>query len=182
MDDKIKKTRKQLLWGGMAGIGMFFAGLTSAYIVRKAEGNWLFFELPSSFWYSTIAIVVSSLLLTFSVSRLKKNKSISQVIFIVFILGLIFTFFQFRGWQSLVEQGVYFTGEGSNPSGSFLYVLTVAHLVHVLGGLIALLVTLINAKAERYSSSNYLGLELTSIYWHFMGFLWVYLFFFMKYL
>ena len=41
-----KKSLKQLLWIGIGAIVMFFAGLTSAYIVRKAEGNWLEFILP----------------------------------------------------------------------------------------------------------------------------------------
>ncbi len=57
------RSLKQLLWVGMGAIAMFFAGLTSAYIVRKAEGNWVEFILPEWFWYSTITIVLSSVVL-----------------------------------------------------------------------------------------------------------------------
>jgi len=64
MEKLIKdKASKQLLFIGIFSISMFFAGLTSAFIVRKAEGNWTEFILPSWFLYSTIVIVISSLLL-----------------------------------------------------------------------------------------------------------------------
>ena len=93
----------------------------------------------------------------------------------------LFTYFQLRGWEELTAQGIYLTGEGSNVAGSFLYVITLAHLVHLIGGLLAVLITAINAKREKYNKNDYLGFELTSIYWHFLGLLWVYLFFFLKY-
>jgi cytochrome c oxidase subunit 3 len=173
---------KQLLWIGIGSISMFFAGLTSAYIVRKAEGNWTEFILPEWFWYSTITIVLSSILLILAKQKIKKDKSVFGLVLIVFILGVLFSFFQLNGWEELTNQGVYLTGEGSNVAGSFLYVLTLSHLVHLTGGLIALLVTLINAKRKKYSAENYLGLEITSIYWHFLSILWVYLFCFLKYL
>ena len=173
---------KQLLWVGMGSIAMFFAGLTSAYIVRKAEGNWVEFILPEWFLYSTITIVFSSAVLILVKQNIKKDKSVFSLILSVFVLGLLFAFFQLNGWQELVNRGVYLTGNGSNVAGSFLYVLTLSHLVHLIGGLIALLVTAINAKRTKYSAENYLGLEITSIYWHFLSILWVYLFFFLKYL
>ena len=176
------KALKQLLWIGMGAISMFFAGLTSAYIVRKAEGNWTGFILPEWFLYSTITILLSSLILFLVKSKIKKDQPISILIFLTFILGLIFTQFQFNGWQELTSQGIFLTGEGSNVAGSFLYVITLSHLVHLLGGLLALLVTSINAKRKKYSSKNHLGLDLTCIYWHFLGALWLYLFFFLRYL
>jgi cytochrome c oxidase subunit III len=173
---------KQLLWVGMGSIAMFFAGLTSAYIVRKAEGNWTEFILPEWFWYSTITIIFSSAVLILAKQKIKKDKSIFSLVLSVFILGGLFSFFQLNGWKELINQGVYLTGEGSNVAGSFLYVLTLSHLVHLIGGLIALLVTAINAKRNKYNAKNYLGLEITSIYWHFLSILWIYLFFFLKYL
>ena len=143
---------KQLLWIGIGSISMFFAGLTSAYIVRKAEGNWTEFILPEWFWYSTITIVLSSILLILAKQKIKKDKSVFGLVLIVFILGVLFSFFQLNGWEELTNQGVYLTGEGSNVAGSFLYVLTLSHLVHLTGGLIALLVTSINAKRKKYSA------------------------------
>jgi cytochrome c oxidase subunit 3 len=173
--------KKQLLWIGMAAIVMFFAGLTSAYIVRKPEGNWVEFSLPNYFIVSTAIIVISSLLLFFVKGRLKENSSIFGLVFSVLTLGVLFSFFQFKGWEQLVNQGIYLTGEGSNASGSFLYVLTLAHLVHLFGGLIALIYVTVKSRIDTYTIDNCLGLELTSMYWHFLAILWILLFCLLKF-
>jgi len=175
------RSLKQLLWIGIGSIVMFFAGLTSAYIVRKAEGNWIEFILPDWFLFSTITIVLSSLFLIVAKQKIKQEVPVSRFVFLAFMLGLIFSYFQFRGWEELTAQGVFLTGVGSNVAGSFLYVITLAHLVHLIGGLLALFVIAINAKRGKYNKSNYLGFELGIVYWHFLGLLWLYLFFFLKY-
>jgi cytochrome c oxidase subunit 3 len=168
--------KKQLLWIGMGSILMFFGGLTSAYIVRKPEGNWLEFVLPEYFTFSTVIIVLSSIVLFFVKGQLRKNNSAFQLVLSVLLLGLLFTFFQFKGWQQLIAQGVYLTGEGSNASGSFLYVLTLAHLVHLFGGLIALLYVTIQSKKKVFTIENSLAIDLTSLYWHFLALLWLFVF------
>jgi len=175
------KTFKQLLWIGIGSIVMFFAGLTSAYIVRKAEGNWLEFDMPIWFTFSTITVIISSLSLWLALKNIKQNKSASEFLIATLFLGFIFTFSQIQGWKDLVSQGVYLTGEGSNPSGSFIYVITLAHLFHLIGGIFALFITTIKSKLNMYSKDNYLGMELISIYWHFIGLLWLYLFLFFSY-
>ena len=169
--------KKQLLWIGMGSILMFFAGLTSAYIVRKPEGEWLDFILPEQFTISTLIIIVSSILLFFVKGRLRKNQSVFNLVLSVLVLGISFSFFQFQGWQELIAQGVYLTGEGSNASGSFLYVLTLAHLVHLIGGLIALAYVSYKSKQNIYTIENCLAIDLTSVYWHFLALLWLFLFF-----
>ena len=168
--------KKQLLWIGMGSILMFFGGLTSAYIVRKPEGNWMEFILPEYFTYSTVIIVLSSIVLFFVKGQLRKNNSAFQLVLSVLLLGLLFTFFQFKGWQQLIAQGVYLTGEGSNASGSFLYVLTLAHLLHLLGGLVALIYVTIQAKNNVFTIKNSLAIDLTSVYWHFLALLWLFLY------
>ena len=176
---KNSRTSVQLLWVGFAGIVMFFAGLTSAYIVRKAEGNWLEFVMPDWFTISTIVIVISSIVLYLATNAVKSEKSSLQFLIVTFVLGLCFSYSQFMGWSELVNQGVYLTGEGSNPAGSFLYVITLAHLIHLLGGLIAILISIFSAYKGKYTKENFIGLEITSRYWHFLGVLWLYLFFFL---
>ena len=168
--------KKQLLWIGMGSILMFFGGLTSAYIVRKPEGNWLEFVLPEYFTFSTVIIALSSVVLFFVKGQLRKNNSAFPLALSVLLLGLLFTFFQFKGWQQLIAQGVYLTGEGSNASGSFLYVLTLAHLVHLFGGLIALLYVTIQSKKKVFTIENSLAIDLTSLYWHFLALLWLFVF------
>ena len=183
MDISLRNTvKKQLLWVSLVSISMFFASLLSAFIVEKADVlNWNEFILPNYFVLSTVVIVYSSLLLLFIKQELRKKESFSLVL-IVLILGILFLYFQIKGWQQLTNQGIYLTGDGSNKSGSFLYVLTVAHLLHLIGGLIALFSNTIKSKRNLYSIDNYSGLELTSIYWHFLTVLWIILFCFLKFL
>ena len=176
------KSAKLLLWVAIAGISMFFAGLTSAYIVRKAEGNWLEFQLPDWFLVSTIVIVISSIFLIVANRNIKQNKDATNWLFGAFLFGCFFAFSQVKGWEVLVEQEVFLTGEKSNVSSSFLYVITLSHLAHLVGGLIALFVTTLNARKGKYTSENYLGIELTSIFWHYLAGLWLYLYFFIMYL
>ena len=160
---------------------MFFAGLTSAVIVRSAEHGWDSIDMPIWFWYSTAAIILSSLLLIIAKWQVKKGNSPSIYVLGALALGLFFGYCQVKGWDQLTAMGMYFVGEGSNPSSSFLYVITFAHLMHVIGGLVALIITSVKSLQSKYTKDNYLGIELISIYWHFLDVLWVYLFVFLLY-
>jgi cytochrome c oxidase subunit 3 len=200
------RVKKQLLWVALVSISMFFASMLSAFIVEKADvGNWKDFILPVAFTFdlvvaspssdwvvggsgivgyfliSTAIIIISSFLLFFIKPLLKKGKSVFSLVFIVFILGILFTYFQIKGWQELTNQGVYLTGVGSNVAGSFLYILTLTHLLHLFGGLVGLCISTIKSKQNLYSINNYLGLELTTIYWHFLTILWIILYSFLKF-
>ena len=101
---------------------------------------------------------------------------------VTFILGLVFTYLQYSGWRELYSKNIVFGGKSSNASGSFLYLITFLHLLHLLAGIISVLVTLKNAIKGKYNDQNTLGLELCSIYWHFLDILWVYLFLFLYYI
>lgn len=174
------ETPKIVLWVAMASIVMLFAGLTSGYIVRQAEGNWKHFEIPTAFYISSVVILLSSVTMQMAQSAVKKNKlkSVKTYLILTFALGVIFTFCQFFGWSNLTDAGVYFV-DRTNPSGSFFYALTGLHLAHLAFGLLALLVTSGKSILEKYNSGNYLGISLCAIYWHFLDGLWIYLFVFL---
>lgn len=176
-----QKAAKPLLYIGLVSIVMLFAGLTSAYVVRAGSGNWLVFHLPNIAIISTAIMVTSSLTMLLAQWAIKKDnyKLTSMAIFLTLVLGIAFFFTQMEGWKQLTSQGVYFVGKYSNPSGSFLYLIALVHLAHMIGGLIALSVSLTKSLFKKYSSTNYLGIELTAIYWHFLDLLWVYLFLFL---
>jgi cytochrome c oxidase subunit III len=176
-----RKTAKPLLWIGIVSIVMLFAGLTSAYVVRADNGNWILFELPDIAFISTAIIITSSLTLLLAQNAVKKGNNKLTVIglFITLLLGIAFFYTQIEGWKQLTTLGIYFVGKYSNASGSFLYLIAAVHLAHMTGGLIALTVSLTKAVLKKYSSSDYLGIELTAIYWHFLDALWVYLFLFL---
>jgi cytochrome c oxidase subunit 3 len=178
------KTAKPLLWIGIISIVMMFAGFTSAYIVRADNGNWLLFDLPNAFYLSTAVILTSSITLFFAMQMAKRDnkKGIIFGILLTFILGISFTYCQFVGYGELIKHNIIAGGKSSNASGSFLYLLSFMHLLHLFAGLIVLLVTLKNSIKGKYNSQNTLGLELCSIYWHFLDILWVYLFLFLYFI
>ena len=158
---------------------MFFSALTSAYIVRHSVGNWLRFELPGIFWFNTLVLILSSLTIQLSYFQLKKDNSASfKFLFLLSTLfGISFLIGQLVGWGQLREMGIYVS---TNPSSSFFYLLTLAHAVHLVGGIIALIYVLIKALLGYYSSKNRLGVELCVTYWHFLDVLWLYLFVFIN--
>jgi len=176
-----RKTAKPLLYIGIVSIIMLFAGLTSAYVVRADNGNWLVFKLPDIMIVSTAIMVTSSITMLMAQRSIKKdnNKGAILGLLLTLLLGFIFIYTQVLGWKQLTAQGIYFAGKYSNASGSFLYFIALMHVLHMAGGIIAILVSLTKCLLKKYSSADYLGIELTAIYWHFMDLLWVYLFLFL---
>ena len=173
----------------IASICMAFAGLTSAYIVRKGAGSWENFTMPTIFYTSTIVIIISSFIMHVAhVSNKKGNSKMLMIgLAVTIALGVLFAGLQYLGWQELTSEGIYLDG---NPSGSFFYVITGLHAVHVLGGVLFLIIALGNAirrfKVNHETSTLKPGTkevkirtDLLSIYWHFMDILWIYLFVFL---
>jgi cytochrome c oxidase subunit III len=170
------------LWLFMVSVVMIFGALTSAYIVRQAEGNWLDFELPSMFWVNTVVILLSSVTIHWAYLAAKKDKieMAKLAISITAVLGVAFLIGQLLGWSQLVGNGIYLVGrEGSAVSGSFLYVISGLHGVHVISGVIFLLVALVSVFRLRVHSKNLAQLEMCATYWHFLDGLWLYLFVFL---
>jgi cytochrome c oxidase subunit III len=176
-------TKKILLWLAMVSMIMLFAGLTSAYIVRQAEGNWLEFDMPRTFSISTAVLLISSISMNRAVSfgRQGNMRKLRNALGITLILGLLFVLLQLVGWNELVKQGIFMGGSTANPSGSFLYVLTGLHLAHLAGGLFYLAYVLLISirNARMFTARNLLSVELCSTFWHFLDGLWIYLFLFL---
>jgi cytochrome c oxidase subunit 3 len=176
-------SKKLILWLFMVTIVMIFAALTSAYIVRKADGEWLLFQLPVIFTYSTFIILASSVTLQLGYVSLKKGDQKKSIIYLAttLVLGIAFLYTQLKGWGALVDDNVFFGGSSSNPSGSFVYVLSGLHAFHLVTGLIYLIVVLILGAQNKLSKENSLQYELCTTYWHFLDLLWIYLFVFLMY-
>jgi len=178
---KHRRARKMMLLFSLLSITMTFAGLTSAYIVSKARPDWLKdFELPNYFLVSTIVIIISSLTMWLAKKNVKKSE-VSKTSFwlaLTFLLSILFMISQFMGFQELINKGYYFTGAQSTVTTSFLYVLSLLHLAHVFAGMIVLIVVFIKNKNKKYKEET-LGFELAETFWHFLGFLWLYLFVFL---
>ena len=174
------KSAKPMLWISMISMTMFFAGLTSAYVVSRKREDWVSFDLPMSFYISTALIVLSSITLLISLRLLKKEnlKASLMLLLVTLALGLGFVYYQYEGFNQLKSVGLFFTGPNSTVSTSFIIGITFMHVLHLLAGVIVLLVVIYNHFKSKYNAAETLGFELGAIFWHFVGVLWIYLFFF----
>jgi len=175
-----KKSAKPMLWVSMISMVMFFAGLTSAYVISMRRDDWVTFELPDAFYISTVLIILSSITISISQRLIKKEKRELSIAFllITFALGIAFVWQQYAGFEDLRSTGLFFTGPTSTVSTSFIIGITLMHALHVFAGIIVLLVVIYNHFNHKYTSDDLLGFELGAIFWHFVDVLWIYLFFF----
>lgn len=173
---------KFALWAAMASIMMMFGAFTSAYIVKQAGGNWLDFSLPSVFYLSTAVIILSgaSVHLSFNAYKAAKFAKYKYLLVAGFVLGIAFLVCQYYGWSTLFERGVDLKG---NVSGSFLYLITGVHALHVLGGLAAIAVAILHAYTLKpvVTQKRMDRFELVVHYWHFVDILWIYLLIFLMF-
>ncbi|MEO7444963.1 MAG: heme-copper oxidase subunit III [Ferruginibacter sp.] len=169
---------KFTLWLGIGSILMMFAGLTSAYIVKRNQANWAPFDLPMAFYYSTAVILASSATMWLAEKSFKARlmPRYRLLLAVTLVLGIIFTVLQVFGFSQLVQKGITLKG---NVSWSFLYVIVGLHALHILGGVIALIVMSLKAFSSRERSYSLVPVELMSTYWHFVDVLWIYLLLFL---
>ena len=183
--EKRARSRKMMLWFGIGSLIMSFAGLTSAFIVsskQRLNKDWLSnYELPNAFLISLVVILASSLTFILAKQALKKNnlKMTTVWLLITLVLGIIFIFSQLEGFKQIIEAGYNFTGATSNITMSYIYVIAVLHIGHVIAGLICLIVVIYNHFKQKYNSNNMLGFELAANFWHFVDVLWLVLFLFL---
>jgi cytochrome c oxidase subunit 3 len=176
------RSYKLLLLFAIISMIMMFAGLTSAFVVSKSRVDWLKdFQLPTAFFYSTIVIIGCSVTFHLAKKAIQKDnqKATTSFLLATLALGILFVVLQFVGFGQIVANGYYFTGAESSITTTFLYIVTVVHLAHLAGGLIALLIIIFNQFKGKYNSTQTLGIELGAMYWHFLDLLWVYLFLFL---
>lgn len=173
--------KKLALWVALVSLIMMFTALTSAYVVRRAAGNWLEFSIPSIFYINTLVIVASSLTLHAAYGAFKREAALAykSLLSLTFVLGIAFVVLQYLGWEQLAAEGVPLK---INPSGDFVYAISGLHAVHVLGGIAALAVALVVAFVRKLkrTPARQLRLELTLTYWHFVDLLWIYLIVFLS--
>jgi len=179
VNDQRKKIHphKFTLWVALGSIIMMFAGLTSAYIVKRNMGAWTSFPFPRAFWYSTAVILLSSLTVQMALRAFKEREMqrYRNQITATAVLGVLFVCLQWIGFRSIWNSGITLHGSGA---GQFLYVIAGLHALHVLAGVVALIVMFIRAYSARIRNYDSTPVELMSTYWHFVDLLWLYLFFF----
>ena len=192
VENKRLHPHKFAMWLAIASIVMMFAGLTSAYVVKQAGGMWRSYQLPQLFWVSTAVIVLSSVSFVLGVRAFKKNdaQKLKQWMMLTLALGVVFVVMQYFGFHQLYHQPqqVILSGEhqnlalpvqvNGNPSESFLFVIAGLHLLHIIGGIIALAIVYLKATWKKLTPPTLVAWEVLGTYWHFVDLLWIYLFIF----
>jgi cytochrome c oxidase subunit 3 len=165
------------LWVALASIIMMFAGLTSAYIVKRDQPNWISVDTPVIFWYSTAIILISSLTIYLAVKAFRERNMLRyrRLMTSTMVMGMLFILFQIIGFSQLWYSGLQLNGSGA---AQFLYVIFGLHVLHVLGGVVALLILFFRAYNRKVKNYDVLPLEIAGTYWHFVDVLWIYLFVF----
>ena len=175
---RLTAAQKFMIWVALGVMTMFFAAFTSAYIVRMAEGHWETFALPQIYLYSTITILISSLTL-WQAHRLIKHDEVEKSrvwLLLTFLLGAAFLIMQWMGFVDMVSRGIYFVG---HVAGSYVYVLAAMHALHVILGLGFIAYVLIASFRYKVNARRDVAIYVTSVLWHFLAVLWLYLYLFM---
>lgn len=165
---------------------MLFAAFVSAYIVHMpdaaAKNTWTKFDLPIQFLYSAIVAVISSISI-FLANRAAKNDELAAnklYLITTWILGVVFCVLQYLGWKNMISMGLMpVNADPEDISASYVYAISLVHLLHVLGGIILLTVTLTKAFRFQVHKKELTLMKVTHTYWHFVGLLWIYLYLFL---
>ena len=157
-----RKSAKPMLWVSMVSMTMMFAGLTSAYVVSRKRADWVSFDLPNAFYISTLLIVLSSITFMLAKYFIKKDNRplTSSFLLSTLFLGIGFVFFQFEGFSELLQSGLFFAGEQSTVKSSFIYGITIAHLVHIAAGIVVLVVVMVEKVTKSCDEKAQLYMEL----------------------
>ncbi len=163
------------MWMGLVAIVMLFAAFTSAMVVRKgAAPDWAVIALPRILYLNTVVLLASSVALETSRRYLQGGWAarFKAWLYVTVVLGLAFIGGQLFAWRELAARGVYLS---TNPSSSFFYLLTAAHGLHLVGGIIALSYLVARAPQLAAGIKRRVAVDVTALYWHFMDGLWIYL-------
>lgn len=194
--DRLRRLRVGMA-AGIVSVAMLFAGLTAAFMMRHGyhwnsqthtgASDWHPLTLPYRLLLvNTVVLVLSSVTLELARRGLLRKAEFTLLgilppklqsdlpwLGLTVLLGFGFLAGQVLAWRFFQQQGIYVA---SYPSSSFFYLLTGLHAVHLLGGLIALIYTLIGSWTRMKLDSQRIAIDITGWYWHFMAVLWIYIF------
>lgn len=189
---KLTKRREPftfMLYLAMIGSGLLFFFLLLVFIAKEARNQEIPLKIPSVFWASTWVILTSSATLYWANKAFRKERfrSYRLNISLTLLAGIFFIVLQGLGWKKLLSSGITMQ---NNTGGMFIYILSGLHIIHTLGGLIALAsankdafqrMEYVDSYVYSVNPPNQLKIRLISIYWHFIDVLWIAIFAFLLY-
>jgi cytochrome c oxidase subunit III len=169
-----------LLYISFGSMFMFFSSLCSAIVVKRGDfKHWQEVVLPSSFLTSTIIIIISSVTIQIAYKSIADRSKFIIYGLLTYVLAILFVYFQLNGWGQLKSAGVLFTG---NPSGTFIYVVSLFHGVHYIGGIFFLTLLMFMYRKGNLTEGRKENFNVLAQYWHYIGLVWVILYVFFKFL
>jgi cytochrome c oxidase subunit III len=195
---RLRRARLGLLVA-LTPVLMLFVSFTSAYVVRQGlptldprtnqlVHDWIPVKLPALLWVNTLVLLLSSVGMELARRQMKfaaatvATRQAGPVpagaegkmpwLMMTVALGLLFLLGQWMAWKQLAASGFYVA---TTPSSSFVYLLTGAHAVHLMGGVAALLVAGVFVLLRRPVPTRSIVVDVAGWYWHFMAALWVYI-------
>ncbi|HLS12812.1 MAG TPA: cytochrome c oxidase subunit 3 [Flavobacteriaceae bacterium] len=175
---KVNQAKKMMLWFAIVSLSMAFAGLTSAYVVSAERPDWIeSYTIPTPFYISLVVMLISSGTIHLAKKHIQResNRTGMYLLLTTFALGIVFIILQFMGFSEFIRSGYYFTGSESNITTSYIYLIVLLHVAHLLAGLLTLLVVIYNHYKQKYINGKTLGIEQAATFWHFLDGLWIYL-------
>lgn len=174
------KAKKFIIWLFVVSSTIMFAGWTSYYIVfaaSKSKGHGL--VLPDMFLYSTAVLLISSICLFLAARAFRNGQLSTQKTFLwaTLLLGIVFGYLQVEAWVSLYSSGAFLVN--NNAAISLIYIVSGIHLLHIFAGLLLILSTLLGAYGKISTERLQFRMEVSSIFWHFIDILWIYLYVFL---
>lgn len=177
----------------LASITSLFIGFSAAYLYNRIQEGAPAIRLPILFYANTLILLASSLTLRHAKKayRMDQTERYQIMLAITLVLSFLFVIAQLLAWRQLQQANILIDG---GNMGSYLYVISGLHFVHVIAGIPFLaffLYSAIKKMKEPVSVLVYFSdpdkkrkLNVLTIYWHFLDALWVYLvlFFLINYL
>jgi len=156
----------------LAVVGSLFALFISAYSMRMALTDWRALPVPRVLWFNTAVLIVSSGALQSAVIATRRDDRDGMLFGLLAgaVSAMVFLIGQLLAWQQLNAAGYFLA---ANPANAFFYLITAAHGLHVLGGLVALGRTTVRAGRGAGAAKLRLGVELCAMYWHFLLLVWL---------
>ncbi|NOK86076.1 MAG: cytochrome c oxidase subunit III [Chloroflexi bacterium AL-W] len=181
--------QKFALWLFIITVIMIFGGMTSAYIVDRGNARSpLLFDLPVILTWNLALVLLSSIPMQVAVSAIRHGETRKALwaMGLTLAMGVTFLVGQSQGMKDMVQSGIHLVnnnrGAGIGNSGSFFFVFVLVHGAHIVGGVLALLITLVNTARGAIRPARIQNVyEMVAIFWHFLGILWLYLYWFLHF-
>ncbi len=163
------------LWVFIGVATTLFSLFITAYIMRMSSADAAAIVMPRQLWLSTALLIVGSVLLQRAGTTAGAAEVATSRRFMLSggACALAFLAAQWWAWEALLAIQVTPVG---NPGGSFFFLLTAMHGLHVIGGLIGFAMAARAIWGDAGPQGSARRIVLVARYWHFLLLVWVALF------